>query len=77
MPTSSISKSFVVSGEDQVEKFANAIEESFQESQKRKSLENKENEICNFLTDKEEVKKFMKDRKELKEENDARMEQKL
>ena len=32
MATSSITKNFVVSGQRQVEKFANAIEESYQES---------------------------------------------
>lgn len=32
MATSSIKKNFVVSGEKQVEMFANAIEESYQES---------------------------------------------
>jgi len=34
--TSSITKSFVVSGQNQVEKFANAIEESYQNSLKHK-----------------------------------------
>lgn len=29
MPTESITKNFIVSGEEQVEKFANAIEESY------------------------------------------------
>lgn len=32
MATSSITKNFVISGEKQAEKFANAIEESYQES---------------------------------------------
>ena len=32
MATGSITKNFVVSGEEQVEKFANAIEYSYQES---------------------------------------------
>ena len=32
MATSSITKNFVVEGEEQVEMFANAIEESYQES---------------------------------------------
>ena len=36
MPTGSITKNFVVSGEEQVEKFANAIEESYQEYLTRK-----------------------------------------
>lgn len=29
MPTESITKSFIVSGKEQIEKFANAIEESY------------------------------------------------
>jgi hypothetical protein len=37
LATSSITKNFVVSGAEQVEKFANAIEESYQESLKRVS----------------------------------------
>lgn len=36
MPTESLTKNYVVSGEEQVEKFANAIEESYQESLTRK-----------------------------------------
>ena len=36
MATSSITKEFVVSGKKQVEKFLNAIEESYQESLHRK-----------------------------------------
>ena len=32
MATSSITKNFIVSGSNQVERFANAIEESYQES---------------------------------------------
>ena len=32
MATSSITKNFVISGDEQAEKFANAIEESYQES---------------------------------------------
>lgn len=36
MPTSSITKTFIVSGKEQAEKFANAIEESYQESLHRK-----------------------------------------
>ena len=35
MATSSITKNFVVSGSKQVEMFANAIEESYQESLRR------------------------------------------
>lgn len=37
MATESITKSFVVSGRKQAEKFANAIEESYQESLKHKA----------------------------------------
>lgn len=37
MATSSITKNFVVSGQKQAEKFANAIEESYQESLHRAS----------------------------------------
>ena len=36
MATSSITRNFVVEGEEQVELFANAIEESYQESLTRK-----------------------------------------
>ena len=37
MATSSITKDFVIEGQPQVEKFANAIEESYQESLLRKN----------------------------------------
>ena len=37
MATSSITKTFIVEGKEQAEKFANAIEESYQESLHRKT----------------------------------------
>ena len=40
MPTSSITKNFIVEGAEQVEMFANAIEESYQESLKPKPKSN-------------------------------------
>ena len=43
MATSSITKNFVVEGEEQVQMFANAIEESYQES-----LTRKEERLANF-----------------------------
>lgn len=36
MPTSGITKTFIVLGKEQTEKFANAIEDSYQESLHRK-----------------------------------------
>ena len=58
MATSSITKNFVVSGKEQVEMFANAIEESYQESLKRHnnptSLKYRE------LKGPDEIKEFMK-----------------
>ena len=59
MPTGSITKNFVVSGEEQVEKFANAIEESYQESLTRK----KDSSLrITHLRDASEVKKFLEKR---------------
>lgn len=59
MPTGSITKNFVVSGEEQVEKFANAIEESYQESLTRK----KDSSLrITHLRDSAEVKKFLEKR---------------
>lgn len=60
MPTSSITKTFIVSGKEQAEKFANAIEESYQESLHRK--ESLDFEIT-YLHGADEVKKFMEKRK--------------
>ena len=59
MPTRSITKNFVVSGEEQVEKFANAIEESYQESLTRK----KDSSLrITYLRDAAEVKEFLEKR---------------
>ena len=59
MPTESITKSFIVSGKEQVEKFANAIEESYQESLTRK----KDSSLrITHLRDASEVKKFFEKR---------------
>ena len=59
MPTGSITKNFVVSGEEQVEKFANAIEESYQENLTRK----KDSSLgITHLRDAAEVKKFLEKR---------------
>ena len=57
MATSSITKNFVVEGEEQVEMFANAIEESYQES-----LVRKEERLANFhfVETDEEIDAFMK-----------------
>jgi len=59
MPNESITKSFIVSGKKQVEKFANAIEESYQESLTRK----KDSSLrITYLRDAAEVKKFLEQR---------------
>ena len=59
MPTGSITKNFVVSGEEQVEKFANAIEESYQESLTRE----KDSSLrITHLRDAAEVKEFLEER---------------
>ena len=57
MATSSITRNFVVEGEEQVEMFANAIEESYQES-----LTRKEERLANFhfVETDEEIDAFMK-----------------
>ena len=60
MATSSITKNFVVSGTKQVEMFANAIEESYQESLRRTPGSNLR---ITHLRGSEEVKKFMAKRK--------------
>lgn len=55
MATSSITKNFIIETKDQVEKFANAVEESYLESLKRKRksysdvFEYDENIIDKFL----------------------------
>ena len=59
MPTESITKSFIVSGKEQIEKFANAIEESYQESLTRK----KDSSLrITHLRDVAEVKEFLEKR---------------
>lgn len=60
MATSSITKNFIVSGEKQVEMFANAIEESYQESLHRTPAPDMR---ITHLRGSEEVKKFMSKRK--------------
>jgi len=60
MATSSIKKNFVVSGEEQVEKFANAIEESYQDSLRRVSTPDLN---ITHLKGSAEIKNFMARRK--------------
>lgn len=62
MATSSITKNFVISGEKQVEKFANAIEESYQDSLHRVSTPDMR---ITYLRGSAEVKKFMARRKKV------------
>ena len=59
MPTSSITHNFVISGEDKVEKFINAIEESYQESLNRPPTKNMR---ITYLIDTEEIKRYMERR---------------
>ncbi|MDO4488561.1 MAG: hypothetical protein Q4B67_05695 [Eubacteriales bacterium] len=60
MATSSITKNFVVSGIEQAEKFANAIEESYQESLLSKPASDLK---ITYLKDAEDIKNFMAKRK--------------
>lgn len=60
MATSSITKNFVVSGTKQAEMFANAIEESYQESLHRAPSPDMR---ITHLRGSEEIKKFMAKRK--------------
>ncbi len=60
MATSSITKNFVVSGQRQVEKFADAIEESYQESLHRASTPDL---TITYLRGSDEIKKFMAKKK--------------
>lgn len=60
MAASSITKNFVVSGQRQAERFADAIEESYQESLHSKE---KPDLRITHLHGSEEVKKFMARRK--------------
>ena len=61
MATSSITKNFVISGQEQVEKFVNILEESYQESLYKKQTSDLNiiylrdwDEIENFIQKKEE-----------------------
>ena len=63
MATSSITKSFVITGREQVEMFANAIEASYQESLTRTENDVKYRE----LKDPVEINNFMKKCKEQNE----------
>ena len=56
MATSSITRNFVVEGEEQVEMFANAIEESYQESLTR---DNTCHVSYDEITTAQEAKEFM------------------
>ena len=60
MATSSITKNFVISGQKQVERFVDAIEESYQESLHRAPTPDLK---ITHLRGTEEVKKFMAKRK--------------
>ena len=60
MPTSSITRNFVISGKEQVEKFANAIEESYQES-----LTREQSDMHVTILRGEELREFMKKRETL------------
>ena len=62
MATSSILKNFVVSGNDQVESFANAIELAYQESLKRK---NEEKVLYEELKNPDEIRDFIEEWKKL------------
>lgn len=62
MATSSITKNFVIYGEKQAEKFADAIEESYQESLHRASSPDLR---ITHLKGSDEVKKFMARRKKI------------
>lgn len=60
MATSSITKNFVISGEEQVEKFVNAVEESYQDSLNGSIGSDMR---ITHLKSSTEVKKFMEKRK--------------
>lgn len=62
MATSSITKNFIISGEKQVEMFANAIEDSYQESLTRAKAPDMG---ITHLRGSEEVRKFMAKRKKI------------
>ncbi len=61
MPTSSITKNFIISDPKQAERFANAVEESYRESLLRKN-EPRPNYHLRLLTDPEEIREFMRKR---------------
>lgn len=61
MATSSITKNFIVSGDNQVEKFAQAIEESYQESLHREPAPKMK---VTYLRGTKEIKEFLKRRKD-------------
>lgn len=63
MATSSITKSFVITGREQVEMFTNAIEASYQESLTRTENDVKYRELKNPV----EINNFMKKWKEQNE----------
>lgn len=62
MATSSITKNFVVSGQRQAERFADAVEESYQESLRRTSSPDFR---ITHLRGSAEIKKFMAKRKNI------------
>ena len=62
MATSSITKNFVVSGTEQVEMFANAIEESYQESLRRSPVPDLR---ITHLQSADEIRKLMAKRKKV------------
>lgn len=62
MATSSITKNFIISGQKQVETFANAIEKSYQESLHRSPDPDME---ITYLQDPEEIKEFFKKRRNI------------
>ncbi len=62
MATSSITRNFVISGQKQAEKFADAIEESYQESLYRASAPDWK---INRLRGSAEIREFMAKRKKI------------
>lgn len=62
MATSSITKNFIVYGDKQAEMFANAIEESYQESLHRASTPDMK---ITHLRGSEQIKEFMEKRKKI------------
>lgn len=62
MATSSITKNFIVYGDKQAEMFANAIEESYQESLYRASTPDMK---ITHLRGSEQIKEFMEKRKKI------------